>query len=183
MKGAFCVNQWLEKEGYLVFKKKPEKGQGIRNAEVNWKKTKAWGWGGYYSRIFFNVKGREKEGIIKPKNLPHEIEKLKEKINNLTGPEGEKWETAAYTPQELYENPKGKLSDLMVYWDNLSWRAAGTVGHESMYLLENDTGPDDGVHDWDGIFLTWKKGEKLNIENKVSGLSDIFKVVMSYLSI
>ena len=180
MKGAFCVNQWLEKEGYLRFKKKPAEGEKIQNANVNWKKTKAWGWGGYYSRIFFNVKGREKEGIIKPKNLPKEIEKLKKKIKELKGPAGEKWDNLVYTPFELYENPKGQLSDLMVFWDNLSWRAAGTVGHKSMYLLENATGPDDGVHDWDGLFMVYNKKENQGREENLK-ITDIFPLALGFL--
>lgn len=39
----------------------------------------------------------------------------------------------------------------MVYLDNLSWRPAGTIGWPSIYLEENDRGPDDAVHDWLGI--------------------------------
>jgi predicted AlkP superfamily phosphohydrolase/phosphomutase len=41
----------------------------------------------------------------------------------------------------------------MAYFDDLNWRSAGTVGHESLYLSENDTGPDDSVHSINGIFL------------------------------
>ncbi|MFC2092198.1 alkaline phosphatase family protein [Elusimicrobiota bacterium] len=80
MKGAFCVNQWLINEGYLKLNSKPEPGQRIQNADVDWKRSKAWGWGGYYSRIFFNVKGRERQGRISSRKLPKEIERLKKKI-------------------------------------------------------------------------------------------------------
>ena len=180
MKGAFCVNQWLEKIGYLKFKEKPKKGERIQEAKINWKKTKAWGWGGYYSRIFFNVKGRERGGIIKEKNLRKEIEKLKKRIVDLRGPDGERWDNRVYTPDELYENPKGNPSDLIVYWDNLSWRAAGTVGHDTMYLKENDTGPDDGVHDWYGIFMAYNKKEKLNFGKNLE-LKDVFDIIMEHL--
>jgi predicted AlkP superfamily phosphohydrolase/phosphomutase len=41
----------------------------------------------------------------------------------------------------------------MVYFDDLNWRSAGTIGHGTLYLSENDTGPDDSVHAMDGIFL------------------------------
>jgi len=177
MKGCFCVNQWLEKIGYLKFKEKPKNGDRIQKANINWKKTKAWGWGGYYSRIFFNVKGREEQGIIKEKNLKKEIEKLKRKIQDFKGPDGEKWNNKVYTPYELYEEPKGILSDLMVYWDDLYWRAAGTVGHETMFLRENDTGPDDGVHDWYGLFMAYNKKEKLNFGNNLE-IKDVFDIII-----
>jgi len=40
---------------------------------------------------------------------------------------------------------------MMVYFDNLYWRSAGTLGYESVYLKENDTGPDDAVHSEYGV--------------------------------
>jgi predicted AlkP superfamily phosphohydrolase/phosphomutase len=36
--------------------------------------------------------------------------------------------------------------DLIFYFDNLFWRSAGTIGHNTMYLSENDIVPDDSVH-------------------------------------
>ena len=48
---------------------------------------------------------------------------------------------------------RGDPPDLMVYIDNLNWRPAGTIGWETNYLPENDRGPDDAEHDWDGVFL------------------------------
>ena len=142
----------------MRFNEKPKPGQRIQSADVNWKKTKAWGWGGYYSRIFFNVKGRENSGRINPRDLDKEISKLKKKIMGVKGPSGEIWNTKVMTPDEAYPHAGGEKPDLMVFWDDLSWRAAGTIGHDNMYLMENDTGPDDGVHDWHGIIMGYKKG-------------------------
>ncbi|HDH96387.1 MAG TPA: hypothetical protein ENF73_01510 [Proteobacteria bacterium] len=42
---------------------------------------------------------------------------------------------------------------MMVYFGDLNWRSAGTVGLESIHLFENDTGPDDANHDYEGIFI------------------------------
>ena len=50
----------------------------------------------------------------------------------------------------------------MVYFDDLNWRSAGTVGHDSLYLFENDTGPDDSVHSMMGIFLMYDPKKKMN---------------------
>ena len=44
--------------------------------------------------------------------------------------------------------------DLLVYPDDLNWRAIGTVGHETIYSDENDTGPDDANHDYNGILIS-----------------------------
>ena len=46
----------------------------------------------------------------------------------------------------------------MIYFDDLYWRSAGTIGYDSPYLSENDIGPDDAVHDYDGIFILHQAG-------------------------
>ena len=155
MKGCFAINQWLIQEDFLKIKN-PEilaKGKQVKfeQLKVDWSKTLAWAWGGYYSRIFLNVKGREPRGIIKPQDYEEVRDDLKERLNAIKGPNGEKWETRVFYPEEIYPIAKGDKPDLMVYLDNLSWRAAGTLGYESNYLLENDTGPDDAVHSEYGV--------------------------------
>ncbi len=153
MKGAFCVNEWLAKEGYLALRSTPDDKVNLEGADVDWSKTKAWGWGGYYSRIFLNVKEREPQGVIERKDYDRERDELAEKLRHVKGPVGEAWETRIFKPDELFEEHSGDWPDLMVYFDDLYWRAAGTIGHGSLYLSENDTGPDDAVHSEDGIFI------------------------------
>ena len=155
MRGAFCVNQWLQKEGYLSFKTPPSGIVDIDKADIDWTKTKAWGWGGYYARIFFNVKGREPNGIVDPKDLPREEKLLEEKFNSISDDKGKKMNNLVFEPDKLYGTALGDKPDLMVYFGDLDWRSAGTVGHDSLYLFENDTGPDDSVHSMNGIFLMY----------------------------
>ena len=167
MKGAFCMNEWLIEEGYLKLKRDPKGIKELREANVDWSKTIAWAWGGYYARIFINVKGREKNGIVNPEDYESIREQLKEEIEKISGPHGEKWSTKAYKPEELYPICNGNPPDLIVYLDDLYWRSAGTVGHGTLYLPENDLGPDDAVHDYDGIFILYDPekeiGERINI--------------------
>ncbi len=151
MKGAFAVNQWLIEEGILKAEK-VDKFTRFEDLKVDWSKTMAWAWGGYYSRIFINLKGREKEGIINPSEYDKVREELAETIKSIKGPNGERWDTKVFYPEQIYPTVKGDRPDMMVYFDNLSWRAAGTLGHPSIYLPENDTGPDDAVHSEYGVF-------------------------------
>ncbi|MHB8567552.1 MAG: alkaline phosphatase family protein [Nitrososphaerales archaeon] len=161
MHGAFCVNQWLEREGYLKFKTPPEGITDIDKADIDWDNTKAWGWGGYYARIFFNVRGREAKGIIPPEDLSNEKKKLEEKIMQIVDDKGRVMRNYVFSPDELYGIARGDKPDLMVYFDDLNWRSAGTVGHDSTYLFENDTGPDDSVHSMNGIFLMYNPKKDL----------------------
>ncbi len=164
MHGAFCVNQWLEKEGFLKFKTPPSVVTEIDEAEIDWSKTKACGLGGYYARIFFNVKGRESDGLINPNDLEREKKSFAQKAMSIADDKGKKLNNFVFEPSELYGIAMGDKPDLIVYFGDLNWRSAGTVGHDSLYLFENDTGPDDSVHSMNGIFLMFDP--KKNLKGK-----------------
>ncbi|MEM3808139.1 MAG: alkaline phosphatase family protein [Nitrososphaerota archaeon] len=169
MKGAFCVNQWLEREGYLRLRTRPKAQLDLGKADIDWSRTKAWGWGGYYARIFFNVKGREPNGTISPSDLENEKKKLTQKIMSISDGNGRAMVNKVFEPDKLYGKAIGDKPDLMVYFDDLNWRSAGTVGHDSLYLSENDTGPDDSVHSMDGVFMMYVPGRDLG-GKKIEGL-------------
>lgn len=184
MKGAFCINEWLIKEGYLVLKKYPESVTYLDKCDIDWEKTIAWGWGGYYARLFLNVKGREANGTV-PLNEFNKIRsELKTKLLTITGPNHEKFENKVFYPEELYDEPKGSKPDMMVYFDNLFWRSAGTLGHKTLYLSENDTGPDDSVHWMEGIFLIYNKRKK-NSKIKLNNLSiyDVAPIILDIMGV
>ena len=165
MKGAFCVNEWLIKEGYLKLRRYPDKVVDLEKADVDWANTIAWGWGGYYARIFLNVKGREKMGIVSPEEYEDTRDELARKLREIRDPTGRIMETKVYRPEELYPVCNGDKPDLMVYFDNLNWRSAGTIGHNTLYLSENDKGPDDSVHSKEGIFIFYDPQEDLGGRN------------------
>jgi predicted AlkP superfamily phosphohydrolase/phosphomutase len=153
MRGAFCVNQWLTQQGYLTLKRAPEAITTIETAAIDWSRTVAWGWGGYYARIFLNVQGREAQGIVSPADYPRVRAELAERLRGICDPDGRVMETRVYTPEDLYPACLGDPPDLMVYFDDLYWRSAGTIGHPGLYLDENDTGPDDAVHAHEGLYI------------------------------
>lgn len=172
MKGAFAINQWLIEEGLLKVKN-PEilkEGRQVRFKElkVDWGKTIAWAWGGYYSRVFLNVRGREPHGIIEPFRYEVVRDEVAGLIKSIRGPNGEKWDTKVFYPEDIYPVARGDRPDLMVYLDDLNWRAAGTLGYETPYLLENDLGPDDAVHAEYGVFALYLPGME---ESRQTGLT------------
>ncbi|HDZ17318.1 hypothetical protein LCGC14_0916830 [marine sediment metagenome] len=183
MKGLISVNMALEKLGFLKFKKKPEFGTRINDAEIDWSKTYAWGWGGYYARIFLNVEGREAEGIIKKEDYDELREEIANKIKTITDNKGKTMNTQVYKPEDLYPIIRGDAPDLMVYFDDLNWRSAGTVGYESMYLMENDIGPDDAVHDYHGIFIIYDPIKKIGKDLGTRNILDIAPTSLKLLGI
>jgi predicted AlkP superfamily phosphohydrolase/phosphomutase len=153
MAGCFCVNQWLAEKGYLSLGPVPVRGTALDAAVVDWSRTRAWGAGGYYARIFFNLKGREKEGIVAPADLPALRKQLELDLATIRKPDGTPFKTRVLDPVEIYHNVQGEPPDMMVYFDDLRWRSAGTLGHPTNFLRENDIGPDDAVHAVEGVFV------------------------------
>ena len=169
MKGAFLLNQWLIEQGYLKLKVDPaglKPGTDLREDMVDWEHTIAWAWGGYYSRVFINLKGREKKGAIEPKYYEETLEQLRRDLEKIKGPSNEQWLNKAYRPAEIYPEVNGDPPDLMLYLDDLWWRPAGTLGWPTNYLEENDRGPDDAVHDWHGVYTVYDPEETLEKGNR-----------------
>jgi len=88
MDGGICVNEWLMREGYLTLKTRPTALTPIDRCEIDWSRTKVWGDGGYYARIFLNVEGREPRGIVKPGEVEALRDELKARFEAIVDPQG-----------------------------------------------------------------------------------------------
>ena len=183
MKGTFCINQWLIEQGYLKIKGSVEDVSSLMTVEVDWENTSAWGWGGYYSRIFLNVKGREPFGIIDPGQFNDKRNEIISKLLSIHGPDGESWETEVLKPEEVYRECNGDPPDLMVYLDNLNWRSVGTIGHDELYLEENGIGPDDAVHDKMGVFIFYDPKEDYNGQMTMMNILDVTPTLLKSMKL
>jgi predicted AlkP superfamily phosphohydrolase/phosphomutase len=83
-----------------------------------------------------------------------------------------------FRPEEYYDNPTGDYPDLMVIFDDLYWRAAGTIGHNTLHLLENDTGSDDAMHDWDGLYILYDPKGKIPHGQMDAKIEDIAPTIL-----
>ena len=156
MDGGICINEWLIKEGYLVLASPPDTANGVvkfEGLDVDWSKTRAWGDGGYYGRLFINLKGREPGGIVEPADYDALRAEITRKLEALGDENGQPIGTRCFTPEALYQNSRGVAPDLLVYFGDLAWRSIGTVGWNSIHVFENDTGPDDANHAQQGMFI------------------------------
>ncbi len=181
--------QVLLRNGYETLKRvsdapkyKNERYTIICKDMIDWEHTIAWGWGGYYSRIFINLKGREKYGVVNEEEYESIIHSLRKDIKSIKGPKGDKWYNRVYRPHELYPEVRGDAPDLMVYLDDLNWRPAGTLGWQSRYLPENDRGPDDAMHDWMGVLSIYDPEETIpRGDLGVLKIGDVRKVIEELL--
>jgi predicted AlkP superfamily phosphohydrolase/phosphomutase len=152
MMGGLCFNDWLIQEGYLSLAAQPSAVTPIKDAAIDWGHTVAWGDGGYYGRLFLNVKGREPDGIVEPARYEEVRDELVARLEAAPGPDGAPLGTKVLKPQQVYPEVRGVAPDLIVYFGDLAWRSVGSVGNRSIYTYENDTGPDGANHDRTGVF-------------------------------
>ena len=155
MEGGFCLNEWLIREGYLRLKERPQGVVPLEKAQVDWSGTVAWGAGGYYGRLFLNVKGREPYGVVDPDDYEKVRDEIRARVEAVTDEKGRPLATKAFKPQEIYRDCRNIPPDLIIYFGDLAWRSVGSVGHNAIHVFENDTGPDDANHAQHGIFIMW----------------------------
>ncbi|MDD5310058.1 MAG: alkaline phosphatase family protein, partial [Deltaproteobacteria bacterium] len=153
LEGGFCVNEWLAREDYLVLEETPDVPTPLDKCRVDWSRTRAWGEGGYHGRIFLNVEGREPRGIVPPSDVRGLEDEIRVKLLALHGPDGNPMRNEVHVARELYPDATGLPPDLTAYFDGLSRRSIGGVGHGRLFTETNDTGPDDANHDPFGIFV------------------------------
>src|SRR6266567_2233542 len=156
MVGGVCFNDWLVSNGYLAMTEPVTSQTPIAKAPIDWSRTVAWGDGGYYGRLFVNLKGREPQGIVEPGDYERVRDELTERLEKMTGPDGDLLGTKVFKPQEVYPEVRGVAPDLIVYFGDLEWRSVGTVGATTVgdaFTHENDTGPDGANHDRTGVFV------------------------------
>ncbi len=172
MIGGVCFNDWLIREGYLALSEPVTEPTPIAKTPIDWSRTVAWGDGGYYGRLFLNVKGREPQGIVEPAHYEATRDELIQRLEAMAGPGGEPLGTRVIKPQDVYPEVRGVAPDLIVYFGDLAWRSVGTVASGTVggvFTYENDTGPDGANHDRTGIFvLNGLPGQPLG---RVEGLS------------
>jgi predicted AlkP superfamily phosphohydrolase/phosphomutase len=76
------LNNWLEREGYLVTVPGLSRGNSILLGFVDWSKTRAYAMG--LGMIYLNLEGREAGGIVKPAEKRALLEEISGKLTQLT---------------------------------------------------------------------------------------------------
>ncbi len=127
------VNAWLHKNGYLSMKDNATTcGEWFKG--VDWRKTKAYALG--LSGIYLNLKGREAEGLVDPRDAEAIKREIAGKIQGLKDERsGDTPIAAVYDTREIYRGPYAENApDLIVGYRpgyRASWESVtGRVGAE-----------------------------------------------------
>ena len=178
MVGGIQVNEWLQREGYLRLTEQPDGVVPIGQATIDWPNTRVWADGGYYSRIFLNVRGREPEGTVDPADYEALRDELIAKLEALGDEQGNPIGTRVFRPQDLYHEVNGVAPDLICYFGNLTWRSIGSLGDGRIQVRENDTGPDDANHAKMGVYVMAGPGMPTSSPDRAT-LFDIAPTVLT----
>jgi predicted AlkP superfamily phosphohydrolase/phosphomutase len=168
LEGGFCVNEWLRREGLLVLKEAVTRPTPFSPSLVDWTRTRVWSEGGYYARVFFNIEGREPYGTVRESEYDDLVDDMTARFRALRDDRGEPMGSLVFQPGHLYRSLRNVPPDLIVHFGALYWRSIGGLGYDSLYLQENDTGPDDCNHAQFGSFLLAAPG--MPVKGEVEGV-------------
>jgi predicted AlkP superfamily phosphohydrolase/phosphomutase len=152
LKGTFCINDWLLENGYLALKNEVSEKTSFNVDDVDWNKTKAWGSGGYYGKLYLNVLEREPKGVIPEDQVDSIKTELITKLSSIPGPEGDLISSKVYDVKKIYRRLEGYPPDLFILVGELDWRVTNSIGNDSLFLYEN-TRIDNANHDVNGIYI------------------------------
>lgn len=172
-KGTFALNDWLVKNGYLFLKDKDIKKNNLDLNDVDWTKTKAWAKGGYYGRIFFNIKNREIMGIVDNNDLLGLEKEIKEKLSQVYDESGNEVKNIIVSPRDVYREIKNFPPDLFFYAGDLDYRVADSVGNGSLFLTDEGQGNDNANHNWNGIYISCKNPKNALKQGGISEIKEL----------
>jgi len=142
-KRGMNLNSWLWKNGYLATKDGKPSGELFEN--VDWSKTRAYALG--LSGIFVNLKGREREGAVDPKDAAALRKEIAEKLAAVVDEAGggraiEK----VHLMEEAFKGPYADSGPDLVIGFRPGWRVSwgGALGEVGEDIFE------DNVKGWSG---------------------------------
>ena len=151
LRGCFLINEWLMQNGWLRLKAGSSPRGPLRPEWVDWSATRAWAEGGYYARVFLNVRGREPSGVVEAHQVAELTDELRRSLMAVTGEGARRWNNQVETPASLYASVHGDAPDLLAVFDDLSVRALSLVGDGQLFAERDDRGPDACNHDFQGM--------------------------------
>lgn len=161
MHGGICVNEMLRAAGLLVLRTEPRSAGPLTADMVQWDKTSAWAEGGYYARIFFNLRGREPNGTVARDAVGGLIAEITDLLGTIDLGDGRILHNQIRRPAELYRRVRGIPPDLLVFFHNEQWRSIGSVGIGREWVCANDVGVDEANHSRNGMFALRAPGMAL----------------------
>lgn len=175
------LNTWLIDNGYQVLKDGEKySDDALREKKIDWSRTKAYAIG--FASLYFNVKGREKEGIVDPSEVPALIEEIGRKLRDLRDPKnGGPVVRTVYATREHYRGPEAaNAPDVIIGFEEgyrASWHMA--LGGSSAQLIEDNRDPWCGDHLMDPQLVPGMLFSNQKLKDVTPRLIDIAPTILS----
>ncbi|EJN60630.1 Predicted phosphohydrolase or phosphomutase, AlkP superfamily [Halogranum rubrum] len=136
-------NTWLEQEGWLSY-------QSDDHSELGDIADEADAYSLIPGRFYINLEGREPRGTVPQDEYESKRAELKEALENLEGPDGNKVAARVVEKEEAFRGEHDDIApDLVVIPNHGFDLKAGFKGHEEVF----GTGPRNGMHSFDNASL------------------------------
>jgi len=134
------LNIWLMETGYLTLNKYSSKIDEFDEKTVDWKKTKAWSIGNC-GHIYINLKGREKNGIVKKKDYYFIINEIVESLKNEKFFKNHKINVEAILREDVFYGDKECFGpDIFVSFNSGEYKTNPSISDKeiiSQYVKQN----------------------------------------------
>ena len=180
--GRINLNEWLVQEGYMRLNSRPKELTPLMQADIDWPKTRAWATG-FTGQIYLNIRGREPEGLVEPKDYDHLLGELIGKLGKITDEKGNPLDTNVYKRRDIHSGEYAKFGpDLFIYFDRCHWNISELLGYDSIYSYNTPKGPDDAGHGPYGFFSIYGPAIP-NLGEVSADLLDIAPTVLQLMGV
>lgn len=181
-KRNFHLNSWLIQEGYMTLKGDADSSVGLFH-QVDWQNTRAFSMG--FSQIFLNIKGRDKEGIVKESEVAGLKQEIQGKLLELVDEfEGERPVKAVYDGAQLFGKKIDQGPELVVGLKQgyrFSWQTA--LGGAPARLFDDNNKAWSGDHCVDASFVPGVLFSNQPIASQSVSVYDIAPTVLEHFGI
>jgi len=185
LEGRINLNEWLIKDGYMTLLEYPMKPTLFKDIKVDWSKTKCWSTG-YSGKLYLNVKGRESQGIVDPKDSDKFMDELAANLKDIPDKVGKHLNTQVWKRDDIYFGPYAKYGpDLFVSFDQGRLGTSELLGHGQgkVYSVDTAKGSGDAAHSLYGYFAMAGPGIPAEGELKEVSLLNIAPTILDILGL
>lgn len=181
-KRGMNLNSWLWKNGYLATKDGGPSGELFEN--VDWEKTQAYALG--LSGIFFNLKGREKHGVVEPGEARALREEMAAKLAKAFDEEaGVAAIERVHRMDEAFKGPYAAAGPDLVVGFKPGWRVSwgGAMGEVSEQVFEDNVKGWSGDHCVDSSFVPGVLFSNLKLDEDDPWIGDVAPTILTLFGV
>jgi len=168
------VNRWLEEQGYLVLRDRPDPKAGLRNVDPAL--TRAYSL--IPGRVFLNLRGREGGGIVEPGEPAERLRReIAERLLDWRDEDGTRIVQAVLDREAIYHGPHAHRAADLVAHPTDGYDLKGKILADGVFGLS----PLTGMHTYGDAFLLMRDSEAP--EGEDLAITDVYGLLCRLLGV